>query len=46
MGHIVDRSRQLLDQPGGYPPRRVARICDVPAARIEEAAELLGTFIN
>ncbi len=25
-----------------YPPERVAHICDVPAARLEEAAELLG----
>ncbi|MEH0970730.1 molybdopterin oxidoreductase family protein [Micromonospora sp. CPCC 205546] len=27
----------------GYPPRRVADICDVPAADVERAAELLGT---
>ncbi|MEV0134397.1 molybdopterin-dependent oxidoreductase [Dactylosporangium sp. NPDC050688] len=26
-----------------YPPRRVAEICDVPAAGVERAAELLGT---
>ncbi|MDO3701434.1 nitrate reductase [Micromonospora sp. C28SCA-DRY-2] len=26
----------------GYPPRRVAEICDVPAADVERAAELLG----
>jgi ferredoxin-nitrate reductase len=26
-----------------YPPERVAEICDVPAARVVEAAELLGT---
>ncbi|MGV9214034.1 molybdopterin oxidoreductase family protein [Micromonospora sp. RB23] len=26
----------------GYPPRRVADICDVPAADVERAAELLG----
>ncbi|MEU8180703.1 molybdopterin-dependent oxidoreductase [Micromonospora sp. NPDC049044] len=27
----------------GYPPRRVADICDVPAADVERAAELLGS---
>jgi anaerobic selenocysteine-containing dehydrogenase len=27
----------------GYPPRRVADICDIPAADVERAAELLGT---
>ncbi|XTZ14437.1 molybdopterin oxidoreductase family protein [Micromonospora echinospora] len=27
----------------GYPPRRVADICDVPEADVERAAELLGT---
>ncbi|MFG2099388.1 molybdopterin oxidoreductase family protein [Micromonospora echinaurantiaca] len=27
----------------GYPPRRVAEICDVPAADVERAAELLGS---
>ncbi|MET8359502.1 nitrate reductase [Micromonospora sp. NPDC005171] len=27
----------------GYPPQRVADICDVPAADVERAAELLGT---
>lgn len=27
----------------GYPPSRVADICDVPAADVERAAELLGT---
>ncbi|HEX8346453.1 MAG TPA: molybdopterin-dependent oxidoreductase [Actinoplanes sp.] len=26
-----------------YPPKRVAEICDVPAANVERAAELLGT---
>ncbi|MEU5784546.1 molybdopterin oxidoreductase family protein [Micromonospora lupini] len=27
----------------GYPPRRVSDICDVPAADVERAAEMLGT---
>ncbi|MFJ6164265.1 molybdopterin oxidoreductase family protein [Micromonospora orduensis] len=27
----------------GYPPRRVADICDLPAADVERAAELLGS---
>jgi anaerobic selenocysteine-containing dehydrogenase len=27
----------------GYPPQRVAEICDVPARQVEQAAELLGS---
>ena len=35
-----DRLERLVRQ---YPPARVAEICDVPAADIEAAAELIGT---
>ncbi|MFV2112970.1 molybdopterin-dependent oxidoreductase [Micromonospora sp. LOL_025] len=34
---------QLCRIVDGYPPRRVADICDVPAADVERATELLGT---
>jgi ferredoxin-nitrate reductase len=33
---------QLVKVVDGYPPHRVAEICDVPAAGVERAAELLG----
>jgi anaerobic selenocysteine-containing dehydrogenase len=35
-----DELRRVVD---GYPPRRVAQICDVPASGVERAAELLGS---
>ncbi|MFI5910966.1 molybdopterin-dependent oxidoreductase [Dactylosporangium sp. NPDC051541] len=34
---------ELLKTVEGYPPRRVAEICGIPAADVERAAELLGT---
>jgi anaerobic selenocysteine-containing dehydrogenase len=34
---------QLRRTVDGYPPKRVAEICDVPAADVERAAELLGS---
>ncbi|MBQ0904207.1 molybdopterin oxidoreductase family protein [Micromonospora sp. U21] len=34
---------ELCRTVDGYPPDRVADICDVPAADVERAAELLGT---
>jgi anaerobic selenocysteine-containing dehydrogenase len=33
---------QLVKVVDGYPPHRVAEICDVPDAGVERAAELLG----
>ncbi|BCJ49586.1 molybdopterin oxidoreductase [Actinoplanes sp. NBRC 14428] len=34
---------ELCRVTDGYPPARVAEICDVPAADVERAAELVGT---
>ncbi|MBM0237290.1 nitrate reductase, partial [Micromonospora sp. ATA32] len=34
---------QMCCTVDGYPPKRVAEICDVPAADVERAAELLGS---
>ncbi len=33
----------LAELVSRYPPERVAEICDIPPARLEEAAELLGS---
>jgi anaerobic selenocysteine-containing dehydrogenase len=33
---------ELAERVGEYPPERAARICDVPAERIREAARVLG----
>jgi len=44
--YVADHSLgidELERTVAGYPPERVAAICDVPAARIGEAAEILGT---
>ena len=35
-----EKLQQTVD---AYPPERVAEICDVPAARVSEAAEIVGT---
>ena len=45
--HVVERHtigfEKLAATVEGYGLERVAQICGVPAARIAEAAELLGT---
>ncbi len=33
----------LAQTTANYPPKRVAQICDIPAAQLEQAAEMVGT---
>jgi anaerobic selenocysteine-containing dehydrogenase len=40
--HVIGADR-LEQVTAGYAPGRVAEICDVPAAQVEAAAELVGT---
>ncbi|WP_241845139.1 molybdopterin oxidoreductase family protein [Streptomyces silvensis] len=39
--HVVGFD-ELSERVGGYPPERVAEICDVPAEKIREAARVMG----